>query len=29
MMMSFVTYAIIPICGIAVVVMLDTMLVED
>ena len=28
-MMAFVTYGIIPICGIAVIVMLDTMLVED
>jgi len=28
-MMAFVTYAIIPICGLAVIVMLDTMLVED
>ena len=28
-MMSFVTYAIIPICGMAVIVMLDSMLVED
>jgi flagellar protein FlaJ len=28
-MMSFVTYGIIPVCGIAVIVMLDTMLVED
>lgn len=29
MLMSFVTYAIIPICGMAVIVMLDTLLVED
>jgi flagellar protein FlaJ len=29
MMMSLVTYGIIPICGMAVIVMLDTMLVED
>jgi pilus assembly protein TadC len=29
MMMSLVTYAIIPVCGAAVVVMLDSMLVED
>ena len=29
MMMSFVTYGIIPICGMAVIVMLDSMLVED
>lgn len=28
-MMSFVTYGIIPVCGIAVIVMLDTMLVEE
>ena len=28
-MMSFVTYGIIPICGIAVIVMLDSLLVED
>ena len=28
-MMSFVTYGIIPICGIAVLVMLDSILVED
>lgn len=28
-MMIFVTYAIIPICGVAVIVMLDSMLVED
>ena len=29
MMMMFVTYLIIPICGFAVIVMLDSMLVED
>jgi flagellar protein FlaJ len=29
LLMSFITYAIIPICGMAVIVMLDTMLVED
>jgi archaellum biogenesis protein FlaJ (TadC family) len=29
MLMAFVTYLIIPICGAAVIVMLDTMLVED
>lgn len=29
LLMSFVTYAIIPVCGMAVIVMLDTMLVED
>ena len=29
MLMGFVTYAMIPICGMAVIVMLDTMLVED
>ena len=29
MMMSLITYLIIPICGIAVVVMLDNILVED
>ncbi|MGD0175548.1 MAG: type II secretion system F family protein [Candidatus Bathyarchaeia archaeon] len=29
LMMSFVTYGIIPICGMAVIVMLDSMLVED
>ncbi len=28
-MMAFVTYGIIPVCGIAVIVMLDTMLVAD
>jgi flagellar protein FlaJ len=28
-MMSLVTYGIIPVCGLAVIVMLDTMLVED
>ena len=29
MMMSFITYLIIPVCGAAIIVMLDTMLVED
>ena len=29
LMMSFVIYGIIPICGMAVIVMLDTILVED
>ena len=29
MMMSLVTYLVIPFCGLAVIVMLDTMLVED
>jgi flagellar protein FlaJ len=29
MMMSLVTYGIIPICGLAVIVMLDSLLVED
>ena len=29
MMMSLITYIIIPICGVAVVVMLDNLLVED
>ena len=29
MMMSLTTYMIIPFCGIAVIVLLDTMLVED
>lgn len=29
LMMSFVTYAIIPICGMAVIVMLDSMVGED
>ena len=29
MLMAFVTYGLIPICGMAVIVMLDTMLVED
>jgi len=29
MLMMFVTYGIIPLCGFAVMVMLDNILVED
>jgi hypothetical protein len=29
MLMMFVTYGMIPLCGIAVMVMLDNILVED